>query len=186
MKKNLIIVFLILSSISAFSENSIKIETLIDSIDWENCTESDLAFMFNDHLIKKNKNDKSWKYHEDVNFVIKDIKVGKYISSVAIPRVDKINRQLNAINIIFEEDSEVFKDINTDQLETYIENYLKNIFGDKYRIVVEYGWLGKECFYYWETKYTKGCGAYVWVQHTGNLICVSIKKEIKYSDYFID
>lgn len=183
MKRFLILSSILAFSISAFSQNTIKIETMIDSIDWENCTETDLALMYNDNLIIKNKSDEEWRYQEDIKFVIRNIQIGKYIFPVAIPHYYNYSKQLKALHLIFESETGILKDLTFEQFEEYIVNYIKNIFGKKYRKVEEYGYW-KDAHYYWEHDYHIGCGVEIWV--TGKDIVVSLEKDLRYSDYFKD
>ena len=53
MKKIVLVILSLFLMNSAFSQNPISIERIINDLDWENCTESDVILAFKDNIAKR-------------------------------------------------------------------------------------------------------------------------------------
>ena len=51
MSKIFCLLLTICSVVSAFSQNPISVEKIINDLDWENCTESDVILAFKDNIV---------------------------------------------------------------------------------------------------------------------------------------
>ena len=77
---------------SAFSQNPISVERIINDLDWENCTESDVILAFKDNIVKRAK-EEVWNGGAVSSFILKNVKIGIYTTDANII-VKNYNRKL--------------------------------------------------------------------------------------------
>ena len=180
--KNIIFTLLaFLFCLPVFSQNEISIETLIDSIDWEDCSESDLIYIFKDNIIQR-ENDESFDGNNVSRYSLKGVKIGQYSTSTHIV-VNKFNRKVVRISMLIDDNEDDLKKPET--IARNLEDIVKRIFGNTYQETIDhfsssyYNFEKTSYEYIWETdKYDLYCGATIFVDRTG--AAVTIEKDISY------
>ena len=153
MKKFFFLFLYFAFSITSYAQKTLPVDSLIYAINWDNCSESDLIFMYKDNIIQKSK-EETFGESTVSKYTIKGIKVGKYTSPIAHIQVNKRTRRLVRISIIFED-----IDIDWDKADLYFENSIKNIFGNKYKKTIDNYTNSIECI--WDNYNEYGCKAYI-------------------------
>lgn len=78
--------------VSVIAQNPINIERIINDLDWENCSESDVVLTFKDNVVKRDKVE-TWEGGAVSSFILKNVKVGDCVSDANII-VSKYNKKL--------------------------------------------------------------------------------------------
>ena len=132
------IVFVILSLFlmnSAFSQNPISIERIINDLDWENCTESDVILAFKDNIAKRDK-EETWNGGAVSSFVLKDVKIGVYTTDANII-VKNYNRKLLKIGgMTIGKNYDWSK--GADTLSKELEEYFSSFWGKEHKKTIDY------------------------------------------------
>lgn len=80
MKKVVFILFSVFYVVSAFSQNPINIERVINDLDWEDCSESDVILAFKDNVVKREK-EETWERGAVSSFILKNVKIGEHTAN---------------------------------------------------------------------------------------------------------
>ena len=123
-----------LSVVSAFSQNPISIERIINDLDWENCTESDVILAFKDNVVKRDKVEE-WDGGEVSSFILKNVQIGECISDANII-VNKYNRKLLKIGGMILRDYDWSK--GADVISQKLEDYFSSFWGKDHIKIIEY------------------------------------------------
>ena len=123
------------STVSAFSQNQVSIDRIINELDWENCTESDVIFAFKDNIEKRDK-DETWDGNAVSSFVLKNVKVGHYTSDANII-VNKYSRKLLKIGgITIGKECDWSK--NIDLISQELEDFFSSFWGKEHRKTIDF------------------------------------------------
>ena len=170
------LIIAILFNICAFSQNEIRIETLVDSIDWEDCSESDIIFMFKDNIIQRENEETFGDFVG--RYDLRNVVVGQYTTSISHIVVNKYNRQLMRISMIIDEKDADWT--NPKAVDANLEATIKKIFGNRYKKTIEYS-HATIIEYIWESFLSdNNCGATILITPEGKCAAVTIEKEISY------
>lgn len=135
MKRILILFLGLCSMVSVFSQNPITIEKIINDLDWENCSESDVILAFKDNITKR-EHEETWDGGLVSSFVLKNVKIGNSISDANII-VNKYNRKLAKIGGIT-----LGKDVDwskgADDVSRELEDYFSSFWGIEHKKFVDY------------------------------------------------
>ena len=122
------------SVVSAFSQNPISIEGIINDLDWENCSESDVVLAFKDNVVKRDKIE-TWEGGAVSSFILKNVKVGDCVSDANII-VSKYNKKLLKIGGITLKDLDWSK--GADGISQELENYFSTFWGKEHKKSIDY------------------------------------------------
>lgn len=135
MKRILVLFLGVCSTVSVFSQNPIAIEKVINDLDWENCSESDVILAFKDNISKR-EHDETWDGGLVSSFVLKNVKVGGSVSDANII-VNKYNRKLVKIGGI-----KLGKDYDwskgADEISRELEDFFSSFWGVEHKKSVDY------------------------------------------------
>ncbi len=135
MKKIVLIISSLCLMISAFSQNPISIEKVINDLDWENCTESDVILAFKDNIVKRDK-EETWNGGGASFFILKNVKIGAYTTDANII-VNNYNRKLLKIGGMT-----VGKNYDwskgADALSMELEDYFSSFWGKERKKTIDY------------------------------------------------
>lgn len=135
MKKIVLIISSLCLMISAFSQNPISIEKVINDLDWENCTESDVILAFKDNIVKRDK-EETWNGGAVSSFVLKNVKIGVYTTDANII-VKKYNRKLLKIGgMTIGKNYDWSK--GADTLSKELEEYFSSFWGKEHKKTIDY------------------------------------------------
>lgn len=134
MNKFICLFLTICSVVSAFSQNPISIERIINDLDWENCSESDVILTFKDNVVKRDKVE-IWEGGAVSSFILKNVKVGDSVSDANII-VNKYNKKLLKIGGITLKDLDWSK--GADMLSRELEDYFSTFWGREYTKKIKY------------------------------------------------
>jgi len=135
MKKIVLIISSLCMMISAFSQNPISIERIINDLDWENCTESDVILAFKDNIVKRDK-EETWNGGAVSSFVLKNVKIGVYTTDANII-VNKYNRKLLKIGgMTIGKNYDWSK--GADTLSKELEEYFSSFWGKERKKTIDY------------------------------------------------
>ncbi|MBR1502469.1 MAG: hypothetical protein IJ618_01125 [Prevotella sp.] len=135
MKKIVLIILSLCLVISVFSQNPISIETVINDLDWENCTESDVIFAFKDNVVKRDK-EETWNGGGSSFFILKNVKIGAYTTDANII-VNKYNRKLLKIGgMTIGKNYDWSK--GADALSKELEDYFSSFWGKERKKTIVY------------------------------------------------
>ena len=135
MKKIFCLLFAICSVASVFSQNPISIEKVINDLDWENCTESDVILAFKDNVVKRDK-EETWNGGGSSFFILKNVKIGAYTTDANII-VNKYNRKLLKIGgMTIGKNYDWSK--GADELSKELEDYFSSFWGKERKKTIVY------------------------------------------------
>jgi len=136
MKKLVLLLFVMMLGCGyAFSQNPISIERIINDLNWENCIESDVILAFKDNVVKR-EIEETWDGGAVSSFILKNVKVGDYLSDANII-VNKYNRKLLKIGgITLGKNYDWSKSVNLISQE--LENYFSTFWGKEYKKTTNY------------------------------------------------
>lgn len=134
MKKIILVVLTLLSTFSAFSQNPISIERIINDLDWEDCSESDVILAFKDNVVKREK-EETWDGGAVSSFVLKNVKIGECTSDANII-VNKYNRKLMKIGGISLKNLDWNK--GADAISQKLEDYFSSFWGKEHKKNIDY------------------------------------------------
>ncbi len=134
MKKIVFILFSVFYVVSAFSQNPINIERVINDLDWENCSESDVILAFKDNVVKREK-EETWEGGAVSSFILKNVKIGEHTANANII-VNKYNKKLLKIGGIILTDYDWSK--NADEIAQELENFFSSFWGKDHKKIIEY------------------------------------------------
>ena len=135
MKKIVLVILSLFLMNSAFSQNPISIEKVINDLDWENCTESDVILAFKDNIVKRDK-EETWNGGAVSSFVLKDVKIGVYTTDANII-VKKYNRKLLKIGgMTIGKNYDWSK--GADALSKELEDYFSSFWGKERKKTIDY------------------------------------------------
>ena len=120
---------------SVFSQNPISIDRVINDLDWENCSESDVIFAFKDNVVKSDK-EEAWDDGTVSSFILKNVKIKEYMADVNII-VSKYKRKLMKIGGMFIEKN-IDWNKGIDAISQGFENYFSTFWGKEYKKIIEY------------------------------------------------
>ena len=131
------IVFFLFSfclAFSAYSQNPISIDRVINELEWENCSESDVILTFKDNVVKREE-EEEWDGGLVSSFILKNIKIGNYISDANII-VNKFNRKLIKIGGIIINNYDWSKGVDAASQE--LEDLFSSFWGKEHKKSIEY------------------------------------------------
>lgn len=134
MKRIFFIFVSVCLSFSAFSQNSLSIDRIINDLDWENCSESDVILTFKDNVVKRDKVE-TWDGGAVSSFILKNVKVGDSVSDANII-VSKYNKKLLKIGGITLKDLDWSK--GADELSRELEDYFSTFWGKEHKKSIDY------------------------------------------------
>lgn len=134
MKRGLFTLLLVSLTISLCSQNPISIDRIINDLNWENCTESDVIFAFKDNIEKREK-DETWPEGNVSSFILKNVKIGESISDANII-VKWRTRRLVKIGGIHIKNIDWNK--NVDDISRELEDYFSSFWGKEHKKTVDY------------------------------------------------
>lgn len=135
MKKIFCLFLFICSVASAFSQNPISIEKVINDLDWENCTESDVILAFKDNVVRREK-EETWSGGGTSFFILKNVMIGEYTSDANII-VNKYNRKLLKIGgMTIGKNYDWSK--GADALSKELEDYFSSFWGKEHKKFIDY------------------------------------------------
>lgn len=135
MNKIICLLFTICSVTSVFSQNPISIEKVINDLDWENCTESDVILAFKDNIVKRDK-EEVWNGGGVSSFILKNVKIGVYTADANII-VNKYNRKLLKIGgMTIGKNYDWSK--GADTLSKELEEYFSSFWGKERKKTIDY------------------------------------------------
>ena len=145
MKQLILFILAVCSSISVNSQTPLDIGTIINDLNWEDCSESDLIFTYKDNVVKRDKEDE-FDGPNVSSYILKGVKVGNHTSKAANIIVNKFNRKIARLSIIFEN---LDWNKNIEDISTELENILSSHFGKAYKKTIEYrvNWADKKSVY---------------------------------------
>ena len=135
MKKIMFFLLCICLTDSVFSQNPISIDRVINDLDWENCSESDVILAFKDNVVKRDK-EETWDDGIVSSFILKNVKIEEYTADANII-VSKYNRKLLKIGgITIRKNLDWNKDVDT--ISQRFEDYFSTFWGKEYKKTIEY------------------------------------------------
>ena len=180
MNKFICLFLTICSVVSAFSQNPISIERIINDLDWENCSESDVILTFKDNVVKRDKVE-IWEGGAVSSFILKNVKVGDSVSDANII-VNKYNKKLLKIGGITLKDLDWSK--GADMLSRELEDYFSTFWGREYKKSIDYDAdiLDESIVYTninceWENTRLneKSCKGSFFLMHRGKIVVIAIE-----------
>ena len=135
MNKIICLLFTVCSVTSVFSQNPISIEKVINDLDWENCTESDVILAFKDNIAKRDK-EETWNGGAVSSFILKNVKIGIYTTDANII-VKNYNRKLLKIGgMTIGKNYDWSK--GADTLSKELEEYFSSFWGKEHKKTIDY------------------------------------------------
>jgi len=134
MKRIIFIFVSVCLASSVFAQNPISIERIINDLDWENCSESDVILAFKDNVVKRDKIE-TWEGGAVSSFILKNVKVGNSVSDANII-VNKYNKKLLKIGGIKLKNLDWSK--GTDELSRELEDYFSTFWGKEHKKSIDY------------------------------------------------
>ncbi len=134
MKKKFFILLSLFSTVLAFAQSPIGIEKIINDLDWENCSESDVILVFKDNVVKR-ENVETWSGGAVSSFILKNVKVGESVSDANII-VNKYSRKLLKIGGITLENLDWSK--GADVLSKEFEDFFSTFWGKEHKKTIDY------------------------------------------------
>lgn len=118
-----------------FSQKTISIERVINDLDWENCSESDVILAFKDNVVKRGK-EEVWEDGIVSSFILKNVKIEEYTADANII-VNKYNRKLIKIGgMSIGKNLDWNKDV--DAISQRFEDYFSTFWGKEHKKTIEY------------------------------------------------
>ena len=181
MKKIVLIISSLCMMISAFSQNPISIEKVINDLDWENCTESDVILAFKDNIVKRDK-EETWNGGAVSSFVLKNVKIGVYTTDANII-VKNYNRKLLKIGgMTIGKNYDWSK--GADTLSKELEEYFSSFWGKEHKKTIDYDvdFIDENIVYTnisceWENTRLneKTCKGSFYLSHRGKYVVIAIE-----------
>ena len=180
MKRKILVLLSLFSMVSVIAQNPISIERIINDLDWENCSESDVILTFKDNVVKKDKVD-TWDGGAVSSFILKNVKVGDSVSDANII-VSKYNKKLLKIGGITLKDLDWSK--GADALSQELEDYFSAFWGKEHRKSIDYDAdiLDESIVYTninceWENTRLneKSCKGSFYLMHRGKIVVIEIE-----------
>lgn len=180
MKRKVLVLLSLFSMVSVIAQNPISIERIINDLDWENCSESDVILTFKDNVVKKDKVD-TWDGGAVSSFILKNVKVGDSVSDANII-VSKYNKKLLKIGGITLKDLDWSKGV--DALSQELEDYFSAFWGKEHRKSIDYDAdiLDESIVYTninceWENTRLneKSCKGSFYLMHRGKIVVIAIE-----------
>jgi len=180
MKRFIIILMSVCLVSSTFSQNPINIERIINDLDWENCSESDVVLTFKDNVVKRDKVE-TWEGGAVSSFILKNVKVGDCVSDANII-VSKYNKKLLKIGGITLKDLDWSK--GADVLSRELEDFFSTFWGIEHKKSIDYDAdiLDESIVYTninceWENTRLneKSCKGSFYLMHRGNIVVIAIE-----------
>ena len=135
MNKIICLLFTVCSVTSVFSQNPISIEKVINDLDWENCTESDVILAFKDNVVKRDK-EETWNGGGTSFFILKNVKIGVYTTNANII-VNKYNKKLLKIGgMTIGKNYDWNK--GADALSKELEDFFSSFWGKEHKKTIDY------------------------------------------------
>lgn len=166
--------------VSVIAQNPINIERIINDLDWENCSESDVVLTFKDNVVKRDKVE-TWEGGAVSSFILKNIKVGDCVSDANII-VNKYNKKLLKIGGITLRDLDWSK--GADNLSRELEDYFSTFWGKEHKKSIDYDadFLDESITYTninceWENTRLneKSCKGSFYLMHRGKIVVIAIE-----------
>ena len=180
MKRTILVLLSLFSMVSVIAQNPISIERIINDLDWENCSESDVILTFKDNVVKRDKIE-TWEGGAVSSFILKNVKVGDCVSDANII-VNKYNKKLLKIGGLTLRDLDWSKGV--DALSQELENYFSAFWGKEHRKSIDYDAdiLDESIVYTninceWENTRLneKSCKGSFYLMHRGNIVVIAIE-----------
>lgn len=180
MKRKILVLLSLFSMVSVIAQNPISVERIINDLDWENCSESDVILTFKDNVVKKDKVD-TWDGGAVSSFILKNVKVGDSVSDANII-VSKYNKKLLKIGGITLKDLDWSKGV--DALSQELEDYFSAFWGKEHRKSIDYDAdiLDESIVYTninceWENTRLneKSCKGSFYLMHRGKIVVIAIE-----------
>lgn len=177
MKKILMFFWCVAFCTLSLAQTPISLKNIIDSIDWNEATETDIVYMFKNNVYKQDvPNKKIGGYC--TSYSLKNISVGKYLVPKSDVLVDNAYRKVKRINIIFPENSSVWN--NPNELETNIVDTLTKILGEKYsKTETNHGKGIKDVTYCWNDSFVNPCNLTFWFCLKSKVCAILVGNEVK-------
>lgn len=134
MKKIIVILISVCLVSPTFAQNPISIERIINDLDWENCSESDVILTFKDNVVKREK-EETWNDGGVSSFILKNVKVGDCVSDANII-VSKYNRKLLKIGGILIQDLDWSK--GAEAISQELEGFFSSFWGKEHKKSIDY------------------------------------------------
>lgn len=166
--------------VSVFAQTPISIERIINDLDWENCSESDVVLAFKDNVVKRGKTE-TWDDGSVSSFILKNVKVGENVSDANII-VSKFNKKLLKIGGITLKNLDWSK--GADVLTRELEDYFSTFWGKEHKKSIDYDadFLDESIVYTninceWEdTRFNeKSCKGSFYLMHRGKIVVIAIE-----------
>lgn len=135
MKKSFLILLSFCVTASAFSQNPVNFERIVNDLDWENCSESDVILAFKDNVVKREK-EEAWDGGAVSSFILKNVKIGESTSDANII-VSKYNRKLLKIGGIRLGKNYDWSN-GADKISQELEEYFSSYWGKEHKKSIDY------------------------------------------------
>lgn len=177
MKKAIMLFWGIVFSTISVAQTPIPVETIIDSVDWNEVTEPDIVYMFKNNICKQDEpNREIGGYY--TSYYIKNVSVGKYIAHKSDVLVDEVYRKIKRINIVFPEDSPLWN--NPNDIERTIVDVIIKILGDKYtKTEVNLGNGIQDVTYSWNDQFINPCKLTLWFIMKAKTCAILVGNDVK-------
>lgn len=166
--------------VSVIAQNPINIERIINDLDWENCSESDVVLAFKDNVVKRDKVE-TWEGGAVSSFILKNVKVGDCVSDANII-VNKYNKKLLKIGGITLKDLDWSKGV--DALSQELEDYFSAFWGKEHRKSIDYDadildesivYTNINCEWANTRLNEKSCKGSFYLMHRGKIVVIAIE-----------
>ena len=183
MKRIVFIISSLCLMISAFSQNPMSIEKIINDLDWENCTESDVILTFKDNVVKRDK-EEVWNGGAVSSFILKNVKIGVYTTDANII-VNKYNRKLLKIGgMTIGKNYDWSK--GADTLSKELEDYFSTFWGIEHKKSIDYDadildervvYTNINCEWGNTRLNEKSCKGSFYLMHRGKIVVIAIESK---------
>lgn len=163
-----------------FAQNPISIERIINDLDWENCSESDVILTFKDNVVKREK-EETWNDGGVSSFILKNVKVGECVSDANII-VNKYNRKLLKIGGIIIQDLDWRK--GADAISQDLEEFFSSFWGKEHKKSIDYDadildesivYTNINCEWKNTRLNEKSCKGSFYLMHRGKIVVIAIE-----------
>lgn len=141
MKRVSFIILIILTCLSGYAQEDISIDTVINNLDWQHSTETDLVYFFRNNISHRSGDEDFGDFVS--KYSINGIRVGVLKSKVSYILVEPYSRKLGRINIIFDEG------INWENSKPQIDYLITQIvkfFGNDYKTIIDHQEIGGKIY----------------------------------------
>ena len=160
----------------SFAQTTINFESIIDSIDWEDATESDIIYMFKDNICKsKHVNEDMGGYY--TNYSIKNISIGKYIIPQSDILIKRSNSKYKRISMIIPEDSPLWANFADEEnhIVEIVKQKMGAIFSKTIDNITE---KFQDITYTWNDNVTNPCKLKIWIVKNTKTFVIIIGNDI--------